>query len=83
VSAAALVVVGAINLVRAGFEAAEYIPQGPNATLMTVFEELENALMLWFPAAVMSIVLVAMTIKVTLFAIGKCMARDGTVPVRN
>ena len=81
VSAAALVVVGAINLVRAGFEAAEYIPQGPNALLMTVFEELENILMLWFPAAVMSIVLIAMTIKVTLFAIGKCMIRNGNVPI--
>ena len=35
-SAGALMVVGAINLLRAGFEAAEYIPQGPNKMLMQV-----------------------------------------------
>jgi len=33
-SAAALVVVATINLLRAGFEAAEYVPRGPNAYLM-------------------------------------------------
>ncbi|KAK2142873.1 hypothetical protein LSH36_902g01012 [Paralvinella palmiformis] len=76
VSAAALVFVGAINLVRAGFEAAEYIPLGPNAVLMTVFEELENALMLWFPAAVMSIVLIALSIKVPLFLASKFMKTE-------
>ena len=38
---------------RAGFEAAEYTPTGPNASLMKVFDEIENALMLWFPTSVM------------------------------
>ena len=52
-SAAALVTLGSINLVRAGFEAAEYTPTGPNASLMKVFDEIENALMLWFPTGVM------------------------------
>lgn len=33
-SAVALVVVATINLLRAGFEAAEYVPRGPNAYLM-------------------------------------------------
>ena len=38
-SASALVVIGGINLVRAAFEAAEYVPHGPNAMLMRVFDE--------------------------------------------
>ena len=68
-SAAALLIVGGINLVRAGFEAAEYIPQGPNEFLMTVFEEMENALMLWFPAAVMGVIILTLTVKVTLLVL--------------
>ncbi len=65
-SAAALLVVGGINLVRAGFEAAEYEPQGPNHTLMKVFQEVENTLMLWFPLAIMSIVFAALFFKLFL-----------------
>ena len=59
-SAAALLVMGVINLVRAGFEAAEYTPQGPNELLMYVFEEVEDVLMLWFPLGVMIIVFVSL-----------------------
>ncbi len=65
-SAAALLVVGGINLVRAGFEAAEYEPQGPNHTLMKVFQEVENTLMLWFPLAIMSCVFAALFFKLFL-----------------
>ena len=65
-SAAALLIVGGINLVRAGFEAAEYEPQGPNHTLMKVFQEVENTLMLWFPLAIMSIVFAALFFKLFL-----------------
>lgn len=65
-SAAALLIIGGINLVRAGFEAAEYVPQGPNEFLMTVFEEMENVLMLWFPAAVMGVIILTLTVKLTL-----------------
>ena len=65
-SAAALLMVGGINLVRAGFEAAEYVPMGPNAVLMQVFEEIENVLMLWFPAAVMGIIIMSLTVKIVL-----------------
>lgn len=67
ISAAALLIVGGINLVRAGFEAAEYEPQGPNQTLMNVFQEVENTLMLWFPMAIMSIVFAALFFKLFLF----------------
>jgi len=55
-SAAALLIVGGINLLRAGFEAAEYIPQGPNKFLMEVFEEIENTLVLWLPLAGMCLI---------------------------
>ena len=64
-SAAALVIVGGINLVRAGFEAAEYVPQGPNSMLMQVFEHVENTLMLWLPACVMALVLLLLFLKLT------------------
>lgn len=70
-SASALLIVGGINLMRAGFEAAEYIPQGPNDTLMNVLEEIENVLMLWFPALVMCLVFISLTIKIIL-AIKSC-----------
>jgi len=43
--------VATINLLRAGFEAAEYVPRGPNAYLMNVLEEVENLLMLWRAAS--------------------------------
>lgn len=63
VSAACLVIVAAINLVRAGFEAAEYVPQGPNELLMKVLEEVENCLMLWFPGVVMGFVILTLILK--------------------
>lgn len=62
-SAVALVVVATINLLRAGFEAAEYVPRGPNAYLMNVLEEVENCLMLWLPGAVMGFVVLLLTAK--------------------
>lgn len=70
-SAAALLLVGGINLIRAAFEAAEYVPQGPNMTLIMVFEEVEDVLMLWFPAAVFSVIIVCLTIKFIVF-VRKC-----------
>ena len=71
-SAAALLLVGGINLVRAGFEAAEYVPQGPNHALMQVFEEVENVLLLWFPAFVMALMIISVTVKLFLYVM-KCM----------
>lgn len=63
VSAASLVIVAAINLVRAGFEAAEYVPQGPNELLMKILDEIENCLMLWFPGVVMGFVILTLIVK--------------------
>lgn len=71
-SVAAMMVVGGINLVRAGFEAAEYTPQGPNRTLMRVMEETENVLMLWFPLCIMCITLIALLAKISLLIAQAC-----------
>ena len=62
-SAAALMVVGAINLLRASFEAAEYVPQGPNRLLMLFCEEIENFLVLWLPMVGMSLILIVLVVK--------------------
>ncbi len=71
-SVSAMMIVGGINLVRAGFEAAEYMPQGPNKTLMKVMLETENVLMLWFPLVIMCCVLLALTIKLLLLLCNCC-----------
>ena len=63
-SAAALVILGSINLVRAGFEAAEYTPTGPNAFLMKIFIQIENALLMWIPMMVMAFVFIIFGIRV-------------------
>lgn len=72
-SASALIMVAAINLVRAGFQAAEYVPHGPNEKLMEVFEELESVLMLWVPAAVMAFALACLVFKLLLLILRRLM----------
>ena len=74
-SASALVMLGTINLVRAGFEAAEYTPTGPNGTLMKAFLEIENILMLWMPLTVMSVVTCILVIRVTI-SICRCLSKQ-------
>ncbi|ELU14529.1 hypothetical protein CAPTEDRAFT_199481 [Capitella teleta] len=64
ISAAALVTLGTINLVRAGFEAAEYRPTGPNAYIMKIFGEIENALLLWLPVCALALVALLFIIRV-------------------
>ena len=59
-SAAALVIVATINLVRAAFEAAEYVPSGPYEILVKLFDHLENLLIFWLPAAFLVMVLIAL-----------------------
>jgi len=41
---------------RAGFEAAEYTPTGPNATLIHVFSVIEHLLTLWLPLAIVAVI---------------------------
>ena len=65
-SASALFVVCGINLVRAAFESAEYVPQGPNEQLMKVFDEIENTLVLWIPGAVMAFAILSLIVKLIL-----------------
>ncbi len=58
---------------RAGFEAAEYEPQGPNASLIRILTEVENTLMLWFPMAVMCVVFAALFFKIFLLFLKWCL----------
>ena len=71
-SAGALLVVGAINLMRAAFEAAEYMPMGPYMVLMEVCEELENTLVLWLPLAGISLIFLTVLAKLGQIVIFKC-----------
>ena len=56
-------------MLRAGFEAAEYVPQGPNEKLMNALEKVEDVLLLWLPAAVMGFVVASLTLKLVVFGI--------------
>jgi hypothetical protein len=62
-SAAALLVVGSINLLKASFEAAEYIPKGPYKLLMQICAEIENSLVLWLPLAGVCFILLLIILK--------------------
>lgn len=73
-SASSLIMVAAINLVRAGFQAAEYVPHGPNEKLMKVFDEVESVLMLWVPAAVMAFAIACLVFKLLLLILRRLMA---------
>lgn len=88
ISAAALLVVGGINFLRASFETAEYLPHGPNKILMEVFEEIENTLILWLPLAGMCIIGVVVVAKLLLIVVNAVLlcrmktwfSRPGPVP---
>lgn len=75
-SAAALITLCSINLVRAGFEAAEYTPSGPNAYLMRVFAELENLLLLWLPAVILSAIILLLLYRTVILVTNKISGRD-------
>ena len=77
-SAAGLVILASVNLVRAGFEAAEYTPSGPNTALMWGFTQVENALLLWAPLAILIIILVVLIVRVAVViydCIKKCICK--------
>lgn len=57
-SVSSLLLIAGINLVRATFQSAEYVPHGPNVTLMTILKALESLLTLWVPVLFGTIVLV-------------------------
>ena len=78
ISASALVVLGSINLVRAGFEAAEYTPTGPNAYLIKVFAEIENILLLWGPMCVMFFIVLVFVYRLLALMEG-CMCCHGNI----
>ncbi|CAD5113763.1 DgyrCDS2932 [Dimorphilus gyrociliatus] len=59
-SVSSLLLIAGINLVRATFQSAEYVPHGPNVTLMTILKALESLLTLWVPVLFGTIVLVVL-----------------------
>ena len=71
VSFSALLIIGGINFTYAAFEAAEYIPKGPDMKLVNVLQEVENVLLLWFPLAIMIIILLALIFKIV-YCIATC-----------
>ena len=49
-----------VNFLRAAYESAEYEPEGPNYTLVQVFDQVENSLLVWIPLAGIIIILVVL-----------------------
>ena len=59
---------------RAGFEAAEYTPSGPNATLVHVFSVIEHLLTLWLPLSIVAVI--ALLCLIRLVSLVRCAARS-------
>jgi len=57
---------------RAGFEAAEYTPTGPNATLAHVFSVIEHLLTLWLPLSIVAVI--ALLCLIRLVSLMRCCA---------
>lgn len=82
VSAAALVTLAIINLVRAAFEAAEYHPTGPYALLMRIFTEIETMLLIWIPLTVIALIALLCIVRfIALLTRSNC-CRRGAQPNR-
>ena len=63
VSSSALLIVCTVNFLRAAYESAEYVPEGPNFTLMKVFDQVENSLLIWIPIAGVIIILMVLVVR--------------------
>ena len=71
VTVSALFVVTVVNMVRAGFDTAEYRPRGPNRVLMAALDGLEDALVFWLPLASVAVVVAALVLTAILLAVCK------------
>ena len=69
ISSACLLVLATINLLRASFQTAEYLPQGPSEQLMLVLEKVENCLTLWVPSVIMGIVAAILAAKLVVMGV--------------
>ena len=65
----ALFVVSLINLVRAGFDTAEYQPRGPNRVLMTALDGLEDAFVFWLPSVAVACFTAALSLKLLMLGL--------------
>ena len=63
VSSSALLTVCTVNFLRAAYESAEYVPEGPNFTLMQVLDQVENSLLIWIPVIGVLIILLVLIIR--------------------
>ena len=71
----ALNVVCMINIVRAAFEVAEYVPRGPITTISTAISGVENVFMVWMPLIGIIIIGIVLVVRVSLFLailVAKC-----------
>ncbi len=75
-SAAALLIVCIVNLVRAAFDSAEYLPDGPNEALMYAFDHIENAVLLWIPLAGLGVILLVIVIRLLWLIVEVTFLRD-------
>ena len=80
VTVSALFVVTVVNMVRAGFDTAEYRPRGPNRVLMAALDGLEDALVFWFPLIAVAVVLAALVLTAILLAVCKTRPLCATSP---
>ena len=65
----ALFVVSLVNMVRAGFDTAEYEPRGPNRVLMTALDGLEDAFVFWLPSVAVACFTAALALKVLMLGL--------------
>ena len=65
-SGGALVVVGSVNLLRAAFEVAEYVPQGQELTFMRNLNFLESLVLVWIPLVGLGLVVANVLLRLTL-----------------
>lgn len=64
VSAGALVIVSSINLIKAAFEAAEYVPVGPVMDFMANLDVIESLVLVWIPLVGLVILTLALCVRV-------------------
>ena len=80
VTVSALFVVTVVNMVRAGFDTAEYRPRGPNRVLMAALDGLEDALVFWLPLVSVATVVAALVLTAILLAVCKTRPLCATSP---
>lgn len=66
ISSGALLIICNVNLMRAAWESANYIPTGPNKQLIDIYNNVEDSLILWIPLAGVAIIFTVLVCKLSL-----------------